>query len=167
MDQQLIKELDEYLALNFIQMDSSAYYEYLNTEEVMRRLRIQARLRLKRTMAITEFGIDQGTFGFLVRSYNKKRIPLDTIWIKSKAPNSIVDKLKTDAGFKPPVPVLMRVLLALQLSEMDANNMLSEGEMSFRPYEYLDLIIAFALRNRIYELDEVNQLLKYKGVNTL
>ncbi len=167
MNQELLGQLEHYLSLNYIEIDSPAYYEQINVDETMRRLRIQTRLRQKRTMAITEFGPDQATFGFLVRSYNKKKIPLEQIWVNSKAPAMIIDKLKAEAGFKPPTPVLMRLLLALQISEMDAYNLLSEAEMAFRSYEYLDLIIFFCLRHHIYALEEVNQLLKTKNVPSL
>jgi len=167
MDSQLLEALQSYLALNYIEIDSPAYYEQINVDETMRRLKIQARLRLKRTMAITEFGADQGTFFFLMRSYNKKKIPFEEIWAKSKAPEAIVKKLKTEAGFKPPAYVLMRILLALRLSEMDAYNLVSEAEMTIRPYEYLDLIVMFCLRRKIYDLESVNECLKTKNVAPL
>ena len=167
MEQQLIDRLEQYLSLNYIQVDSPAYYEQIAVDETMRRLKIQARLRLKRTMAITEFGADQGTFFFLMRSYNKKKIPFDVIWAKSKAPKAIIDKLKSDAGFKPPAYILMRILLAMQLTEMDAYNLVSEAEMTIRPYEYLDLIVLFCLRNKIYDAESVNEMLKTKNVALL
>jgi len=167
MEQQIADRLEQYLSLNYIPIDSPAYYEQIAVDETMRRLKIQARLRLKRTMAITEFGADQGTFFFLMRLYNKKKIPFDVIWSKSKAPQTIIDKLKSDAGFKPPAYILMRILLAMQLTEMDAYNLVSEAEMTLRPYEYLDLIVLFCLRNKIYDTETVNEMLKAKNVALL
>jgi hypothetical protein len=167
MEQALITLLDEYLKLNYIPIDSPEYYDQINVDETMRRLKIQARLRLKRTMTINQFGADQGTFFFLMRSYNKKKMPFDQVWQKSKAPAPIIDKLKTEAGFKPPVYTLMRILLAMELSEMDAYNLISEAEMTIRTYEYLDLIVLFCLRHKIYDVTQVNQLLALKQVAPL
>ena len=159
MDKSLIEELDEYLSLNYIPIDSPEYYDQISVDETMRRLKIQARLRLKRTMTINQFGPDQGTFYFLMRAYNKNKISLEKVWELSKAPAPIIEKLKSEAGFKPPMYIQMRILLALQLSEMDARNLISEAELTFRPYEYLDLIVLFCLRHQIYDIAKVNLLL--------
>ena len=167
MDNTMLEALEKFLRLNYIPIDSPQYYEQINVDETMRRLKIQARLRLKRTMTINQFGPDQGTFFFLMRAYNKKNIPLDQVWAISKAPAPIIDKLKTEAGFKPPVYILMRILLGLQLAEMDAFNLISEAEMTMRSYEYLDLIVLFCLRHKIYDLSEVNKLLALRQVAPL
>jgi hypothetical protein len=167
MDQQLIAQLDEYLSLHYIPIDSPAYYDQLHVDETMRRLKIQARLRLKRTMAVSEFGPDQGTFFFLLRSYNKKKRDLDLVLLKSRADEETLHHLKTESGYKPAPEIVMRVVLAMEFSEMDARNFINEADMNFRPYEYLDLIVLFCLRNRIYDLMPVNELLAYKNVTPL
>ncbi len=167
MDQLVRDLLEEFLRLNYIPIDSQAYYDQINLDETMRRLKIQERLRLKRTMSITEFGPDQGTFYFLMRKYNKKKLSFETVWARSKAPEQIITRLKTDAGFKPPTYVLMRLLLALELTEMDAKNLLSEAELTLRPYEYLDLIVQFCLRKKIYDLALINEMLAPHGVAPL
>ncbi|MFA5235680.1 MAG: hypothetical protein WC399_02365 [Bacilli bacterium] len=167
MDQRLIAELEEYLSLQHILRDSPEYYEQLHVDETMRRLKIQARLRLKRTMAVNEFGPDQGTFFFLLRSYNRKKRNLDAILEKSRPDEETLHHLKTESGYKPAPEVTMRILLAMEFSEMDARNFLNEADMSFRPYEYLDLIVLFCLRKHIYDLNQVNELLALHGVAPL
>ncbi len=167
MDQRLTAELDDYLSLHYILRDSPAYYEQLHVDETMRRLKIQARLRLKRTMAVNEFGPDQGTFYFLLRSYNKKKRHLDEVLKKSRADEETLHHLKTESGYKPIPEVTMRLVLAMEFSEMDAQNFLNEADMTFRPYEYLDLIVLFCLRKRLYDLTQVNELLTLHGVSPL
>ena len=65
----------------------------------------------------------------------------------------------SDASYHPSKETIILLGLSLELSEDDLISLLESASYSLPKNNYFDLIIRFCFINKIYKLDEVNELL--------
>jgi hypothetical protein len=164
----LSEKLLQFIAINYVEKESKEYYDKLNLDESLKRLKIQVRLRQQRTLTIQRFKIGKQPFIELLKKYcHDKKMDHQEIFELAKIDQNMQSEIINSIDYLPPIEIIFKLIIALKLRELEARNLLEECQMYFRMWEYLDVIVLFCLRNRMYEYHIINKLLKKFHVDQL
>ena len=113
--------------------------------------------------SIDEFINDNKTeskFQTLLFKYIDERKLKDAdVYNKVNIDRRLFSKIRSDASYHPSKETIILLGLSLELSEDDLISLLESASYSLPKNNYFDLIIRFCFINKIYKLDEVNELL--------
>lgn len=80
---------------------------------------------------------------------------------------SLFNKIRTNPDYHVGKNIVLALCLALQLSKGEANRLLHAAGYAFASNSPTDTVISFCLKNQIYDLLDVNELLVTKGLPPL
>jgi len=76
-------------------------------------------------------------------------------------------KIRSNNEYRPKKSTVMALVLALELSEEDAERLLNAAGYSLSGSEVFDLVLQFCLERKIYKIEDVNEALMYVGLKPL
>lgn len=108
------------------------------------------------------------TFVDTVTAYiNKKGMRDSEVYKAAKIDRRLFSKIMSDRQYKPAKDTAIAIALALRLSLDEANDLLSRAGYTFSHSNKKDIIIEYFFRERIYKLDDINQVLFNLGQKTI
>ena len=103
---------------------------------------------------------DESKFQTLLFKYIDERNLKDSdVYNKVNIDRRLFSKIRSDAQYHPSKETIILLGLSLELSEKELMNLLESASYSLPKNNYFDLIIRFCFINKIYKIDEVNELL--------
>ena len=103
---------------------------------------------------------DESKFQTLLFKYiDEKKLKDSDVYNKVNIDRRLFSKIRSDASYHPSKETIILLGLSLELSEDDLISLLESASYSLPKNNYFDLIIRFCFINKIYKLDEVNELL--------
>ena len=81
------------------------------------------------------------------------------VYNKVNIDRRLFSKIRSDSSYHPSKETIILLGLSLELNEDEIINLLNSASYSLPKNNYFDLIIRFCFINKIYRLDEVNELL--------
>ena len=103
---------------------------------------------------------DESKFQTLLFKYiDERKIKDSDVYNKVNIDRRLFSKIRSDASYHPSKETIILLGLSLELSEDDLISLLESASYSLPKNNYFDLIIRFCFINKIYKLDEVNELL--------
>lgn len=76
-------------------------------------------------------------------------------------------KMLEDEDYHPSVAVVSKLALALHLSNRECKYMMKKAGYTLASSSIFALVVRYCLESGIYDIDEVNRLLNYKGQDSL
>ena len=103
---------------------------------------------------------DESKFQTLLFKYiDERKLKDSDVYNKVNIDRRLFSKIRSDASYHPSKETIILLGLSLELSEDDIISLLESASYSLPKNNYFDLIIRFCFINKIYKLDEVNELL--------
>ena len=79
----------------------------------------------------------------------------------------LFSKIMSDRQYKPSKDTSIAIALALRLKLSEATDMLSRAGYTFSHINKKDIIVEYFFRERIYKLDDINEVLYNLGQKTI
>ena len=95
----------------------------------------------------------------LIIHINKKGMRDSEVYKAAQIDRRLFSKIMSDRQYKPAKDTAIALAIALQLSLDEANDLLSRAGYTFSHSNKKDIIIEYFFRERIYKLDDINQVL--------
>lgn len=95
----------------------------------------------------------------LIIHINKKGMRDSEVYKAAQIDRRLFSKIMSDRQYKSAKDTAIAIAIALQLSLDDANDLLSRAGYTFSHSNKKDIIIEYFFRERIYKLDNINQVL--------
>lgn len=95
----------------------------------------------------------------LIVHINKKGMRDSEVYKAAQIDRRLFSKIMSDRQYKPAKDTAIALAIALQLSLDEANDLLSRAGYTFSHSNKKDIIIEYFFRERIYKLDDINQVL--------
>ena len=103
---------------------------------------------------------EENKFQTLLFKYIDERNLKDSdVYNKVNIDRRLFSKIRSDSSYHPSKETVILLGLSLELSEEEISNLLDSASYSLPKNNYFDLIIRFCFINKIYKIDEVNELL--------
>ena len=103
---------------------------------------------------------EESKFQTLLFKYIDERNLKDSdVYNKVNIDRRLFSKIRSDSSYHPSKETIILLGLSLELNENEIINLLNSASYSLPKNNYYDLIIRFCFINKIYKLDEVNELL--------
>ena len=103
---------------------------------------------------------DENIFQTLLFKYIDDRELKDSdVYNKVHIDRRLFSKIRSDKDYHPSKETVILLGIALELSEKELDDLLASASYSLPKNNKYDLIIRFCFINKIYKLDEVNELL--------
>ncbi len=103
----------------------------------------------------------------LFRFIDKKGIPDTEVYKNAGIDRRHFSKIRTNEEYKPGKLTVIALILALELNEEEAKELLHSAGHSLSRSILFDLIVYFFLEKKIYDIDAVNYALDDFGIKTL
>lgn len=95
----------------------------------------------------------------LVLYINKKGLRDSEVYKAAQIDRRLFSKIMSDRQYKPAKDTAVAIAIALQLTLDEANDLLSRAGYTFSHSNKKDIIIEYFFRERIYNIDDINQVL--------
>ena len=95
----------------------------------------------------------------LIVHINKKGMRDSEVYKAAQIDRRLFSKIMSDRQYKPAKDTAIALAIALQLSLDEANDLLSRAGYTFSHSNKKDIIIEYFFHERIYKLDDINQVL--------
>ena len=111
----------------------------------------------------------QPSFNEVLFQYiDSKRIAKDSeVYKKAGVDRKTFSKIRSSKNYKPGKSTVIALALALELNEKDTENLLEAAGYALTYNQKFDLTVRFCIKNKIYNLIQVNELLDYMGQRVL
>lgn len=121
--------------------------------------------RAKRIDSVTNYldaSYDGETFSdMLIRYMHEKSLTSREIYKRSYIDRKLLNKILNDSEYHPSKKTAFALCIALRLSYWESTVFLQKANYSFTNTKRYDLIFAYILQNRIYDIDTINMFLDY------
>ena len=95
----------------------------------------------------------------LFKYIDERNLKDSDVYNKVNIDRRLFSKIRSDASYHPSKETVILLALSLELDENEMIKFLDSASYSLPKNNYFDLIIRFCFINKIYKIDEVNELL--------
>lgn len=99
----------------------------------------------------------------LIDHINKKGLRDSEVYKAAQIDRRLFSKIMSDRQYKPSKDTAIAIALALRLTLGEATDMLSRAGYTFSHSNKKDIIVEYFFRERIYKLDDINEVLYNLG----
>ena len=99
----------------------------------------------------------------LIAYINKKGLRDSEVYKAAQIDRRLFSKIMSDRQYKPSKDTAIAIALALRLTLSEATDMLSRAGYTFSHSNKKDIIIEYFFRERIYKIDDINEVLYNLG----
>ncbi len=99
----------------------------------------------------------------LIAHINKKGLRDSEVYKAAQIDRRLFSKIMSDRQYKPSKDTAIAIALALRLTLSEATDMLSRAGYTFSHSNKKDIIVEYFFRERIYQLDDINEVLYNLG----
>jgi hypothetical protein len=99
----------------------------------------------------------------LIAHINKKGLRDSEVYKAAQIDRRLFSKIMSDRQYKPSKDTAIAIALALRLTLGEATDMLSRAGYTFSHSNKKDIIVEYFFRERIYKLDDINEVLYNLG----
>ena len=99
----------------------------------------------------------------LIAHINKKGLRDSEVYKAARIDRRLFSKIMSDRQYKPSKDTAIAIALALRLTLSEATDMLSRAGYTFSHSNKKDIIVEYFFRERIYKLDDINEVLYNLG----
>lgn len=99
----------------------------------------------------------------LIAHINKKGLRDAEVYRAARIDRRLFSKIMSDRQYKPSKDTAIAIALALRLTVSEATDMLSRAGYTFSHSNKKDIIVEYFFRERIYSLDDINEVLYNLG----
>ena len=99
----------------------------------------------------------------LIAHINKKGLRDSEVYKAAQIDRRLFSKIMSDRQYKPSKDTAVAIALALRLTLGDATDLLSRAGYTFSHSNKKDIIVEYFFRERIYNLDDINEVLYNLG----
>lgn len=99
----------------------------------------------------------------LIAHINKKGLRDSEVYKAAQIDRRLFSKIMSDRQYKPSKDTAIAIALALRLTLREATDMLSRAGYAFSHSNKKDIIVEYFFRERIYKLDDINEVLYNLG----
>ena len=99
----------------------------------------------------------------LIAHINKKGLRDSEVYKAAQIDRRLFSKIMSDRQYKPSKDTAISIALALRLTLSEATDMLSRAGYTFSHSNKKDIIVEYFFRERIYKLDDINEVLYNLG----
>lgn len=111
-------------------------------------------------LRIAELGGREPTFTEeLLHLMKQRRYSSSVCYKKAHIDRKLFSQIMKNREYKPKKATVLAFILALELNMREANNLLCTAGYALSKADINDLIIRYCIQNRIYDLDDVNEIL--------
>ncbi len=86
------------------------------------------------------------------------------VYNKAHIDRRLFSKIRTNKDYTPSKATILALILALDLEEKEAKDLLERAGYSFSKAQKGDIIILFFIRNRVYDIYVINDALEHFGI---
>ncbi len=86
------------------------------------------------------------------------------VYKKARLDRRLFSKIRTNKNYSPSKATVLALIIALELSEVEAKDLLERAGYGFSRSQKGDVIIRFFIRNRIYDFFIISEVLAYYGI---
>ncbi len=89
------------------------------------------------------------------------------VYKKASLDRRLFSKIRTNKDYSPSKATVLALIIALELSEEEAKDLLERAGYGFSRSQKGDVIIHFFIQNRIYDFFIISEVLAYYGIKML
>ncbi|GGI10878.1 hypothetical protein [Gottfriedia solisilvae] len=162
LTKEILKELKEYIDNHLLPFSSHVLEEYqysLQEERIdLHSVELEDFINNKRKPTLSEC---------LFRFIDQKNTSDPVIYKKAGIDRKHFSKIRSNPNYLPKKNTIIALALALELNELEFEELLSTAGYSLSDSDTSDLVIQFCLEKKIYDIDLVNQALEYYSLKPL
>lgn len=162
LTKKILKELQEYIDshIHTISFHDLEEYQYSLQEQ---RINLPSKeledfIKNKRKLTLSEL---------LFQFIDQKNTSDPVIYKKAGIDRKHFSKIRSNSNYLPKKNTIIALALALELNELEFEELLSTAGYSLSDSDTNDLVIQFCLEKQIYDIDLVNQALEYLSLKPL
>jgi len=106
-------------------------------------------------------------FEFLDKLRKQKQLDDVTLYQKANLNKKLFSKIKTNPEYTPKKPTIIAFAFALRLNVDETKLLLEHAGYTLSRYKKFDVIVEFFIRNQLYDIYDINDLLWEFGLPTL
>lgn len=103
----------------------------------------------------------------LFKLIDERNLKDSDVYNKAKIDRRLFSKIRSNENYHPSKETIILLGLSLELNESEITNLLQSASYSLPKNNYFDLIIRFCFLNKIYNVNDVNELLYDYDCKTL
>jgi NPH3 family len=162
LTKKILKELQEYIDRHLHPFSSHVLEEYqysLQEERIdLHSMELEDFIKNKRKPTLSEC---------LFQFIDQKNTSDPVIYKKAGIDRKHFSKIRSNPNYLPKKNTIIALALALELNELEIEELLSTAGYSLSDSDTSDLVIQFCLEKKIYDIDLVNQALEYFSLKPL
>ncbi|WP_430509708.1 hypothetical protein [Gottfriedia solisilvae] len=162
LTKEILKELKEYIDNHLLPFSSHVLEEYqysLQEERIdLHSVELEDFIKNKRKPTLSEL---------LFQFIDQKKTTDPVIYKKAGIDRKHFSKIRSNPNYLPKKNTIIALALALELNELEFEELLSTAGYSLSDSDTSDLVIQFCLQKKIYDIDLVNQALEYFSLKPL
>lgn len=159
---EILKELQEYIDSHLQPFSFHVLEEYQYSLQEKRidlhSMELEDFIKNKRKPTLSEL-----LFHFI----DQKKTSDPVIYKKAGIDRKHFSKIRSNPNYLPKKNTIIALALALELNELEFDELLSTAGYSLSDSDTSDLVIQFCLEKKIYDIDLVNQALEYFSLKPL
>lgn len=117
----------------------------------------------RKSVSISEYLKDNEKYSsfqtMLFKLIDEKKLKDSDVYNKVNIDRRLFSKIRSDKNYHPSKDTVILLGLSLELNEMEIIELLDSASYSLPKNNYFDLIIRFCFINKIYNINNVNELL--------
>lgn len=162
LTKKILKELQEYIDSHLHPFSSHVLEDYqysLQEERIdLHSMELEDFIKNKRKPSLSEL---------LFQFIDQKNTSDPVIYKKAGIDRKHFSKIRSNPNYLPKKNTIIALALALELNELEFEELLSTAGYSLSDSDTSDLVIQFCLERKIYDIDLVNQALEYFSLKPL
>ena len=116
---------------------------------------------------VLDKAINKSFVDILIIHMRRQNLHPTTVYGNAQIDRKLFSKIVSDKEYKPSKDTAIALVLALNLTLDEANDMLSRAGYTFSHSNKRDIIIEYFIRERLYDIDDINDVLFKLGQKTL
>lgn len=108
---------------------------------------------------ITNFMIEPKFKELLFKYIDRTNLKDSQVYKQAQVDRRVFSKIKNEDNYHPSKETIIKLALSLKLNLEELNNLLKSANYSLPENTYFNIAIIYCFRNKIYDIDQVNDIL--------